>query len=322
MTLLILGGTGTLGRQIVIKALNEGFQVKCLVRSLRRAAFLREWGAELIYGDLSIPETIPLALLNVNALIDCSTNRPYDVHETELIDLKAKYILIESAIKANVKRFIFFSIVNALDYKDIALVRLKLMIELRLKQSRMRYTVFYLPGFFQGLISQYAIPILDQQPIWMTTESSSISYINTQDAARVVIQSLSISQFECISLPLTGFKDWKSTEIINLCEKISGRRASTNRVPIYLLNYFKQFMRFFKWTQNISERLDFTQVVSENYSTNLNMEEILYILKINKVELEPLETYLQEYFARVMNKLKELNYQSFKNDRNVDQPNF
>lgn len=322
MTLLVLGGTGTLGRQVVIKALNQGFHVKCLVRSLRKSAFLRDWGAEIIYGDLSVPETIPLALLGVTSIIDCSTTRPDDSNNTKLVDLQAKYVLIESAIKAKVKRFIFFSIINARSYESIALVKLKLMVELRLKNSNINYTVFYLPGFFQGLIPQYALPILDQQAVWITSEASSIAYINTQDIANMVIQSLSIKQFNNKSLPLVGNKSWKSEGIIELCERLSGRRAKTNKISIYLLNFFKQFIKSFQWSWNIVERLDFTQALLQNYTTDVNIEEVLYILRMQKSDLESLEVYLQEYFTRVMKKLKELNYQSLTTDNNIDQLKF
>nr|YP_010619454.1 hypothetical protein PN189_pgp116 [Xiphosiphonia pinnulata]WAX03467.1 hypothetical protein [Xiphosiphonia pinnulata] len=322
MSLLVIGSTGTLGRQVVRKALNEGFQVKCLVRSFRKATFLKEWGAELIYGDLSIAESIPLSLYGVSAIIDCSTSRANDLYNIELIELQSKYILIESAIKAGIKRYIFFSIFNSFNYKDIPLVTLKLMIEYRLKVSGLNYTIFHLPGFFQGLIPQYALPILDEQFIWITSESSLISYINTQDIAKMAISSLSISQFNQNILPLVGNKSWRSLDVINLCEQISGRRAQINTIPVYLLNFLKNFTKLFQWTWSISERLAFIEMLSSSYNTNAQMKEILYILQIDEKELEQLEVYLQEYFERIMKKLKEINYQISSNEKNVNQAEF
>ena len=125
MSLLIVGGTGTLGRQVVLQALTKGYQVRCLVRNFRKASFLKEWGAELVYGDLTRPETIPPCLKGITAVIDASTSRANELESLKKVDWEGKLCLIQASQVANIQRFIFFSPKNLEKFYTIPLIKVK-----------------------------------------------------------------------------------------------------------------------------------------------------------------------------------------------------
>ena len=196
MSLLIIGGTGTLGRQVVLQALTKGYQVRCMVRNFRKANFLKEWGVELVYGDLTKPETIPPCLKGITSIIDASTSRADDLDSLKTVDWEGKLYLIEAAKVANIQRFIFFSAQNVEQFTNIPLMKLKYSIEQKLKESTIPYTIFRLTGFYQGLIEQYAIPILENLPIWVTNENTCVSYMDTQDIAKFCLKALQLPESE------------------------------------------------------------------------------------------------------------------------------
>ena len=90
MQLLVVGATGTLGRQIARRAIDAGHQVRCVVRSPRKAAFLQEWGCELTRGDLLEPDSLAYALEGQEAVIDAATARATDPGSAYTIDWTGK----------------------------------------------------------------------------------------------------------------------------------------------------------------------------------------------------------------------------------------
>jgi uncharacterized protein YbjT (DUF2867 family) len=317
VTLLVIGGTGTLGRQIVRKALENGFNVRCIVRNKKSASFLQEWGAELVYGDLTLPETLALCFQGVTAVIDASTTRPDDDSNLVDVDWYGKLMLIDLAKRVKIKRFIFFSIMNAEKYPYISLMNMKSGIEEALRNSGVPYTIFKCAGFFQALINQYAIPILEEKPIWTTKESVAISYIDTQNIATLCIKSLSLNTTENKSFFLGGPKSWISKDIIDICEKLSGQKAKIQLVPLGFLKIVRQITGFLDWTQKISERLAFVEVLMDDSNFNSSISIMYETFKIREDELLSLDSYLREYFEMMLVTLENLNVEKGFNKKDL-----
>ncbi len=313
MTILVVGATGTLGRQIVRRALDEGYQVRCLVRVPTKANFLREWGADLTKGSLVNPESLDYALEDVDMVIDASTARPSSPHKP--IDWDGKVSLIQAAAKANVKRFVFCSIVDAEKYPNVPLMDMKSCTEKFLAESGLNYTVLRLSGFFQGLISQYAIPVIEGQTVWVTGEACPIAYMNTQDIAKFAVKALSTPATENRSFPVVGPRAWGTYEIVRLCERLTSRDAKIARMQSETVRFIRKVVGFFKWGNNLAERLAFTEVVTSGEPLDADMEPVYEAFGLDPAETTTLEDYLEEYFSKIMKKLNELNYDSKKDKK-------
>ncbi|MEM7758922.1 MAG: NAD(P)H-binding protein [Cyanobacteria bacterium P01_A01_bin.40] len=312
MKLLVVGATGTLGRQVARQALDEDHEVRCLVRNPNKAIFLKEWGAEIVKGDLCDRATLTAALSGVDAVIDAATARVTDNLRARDVDWTGKVNLIQATKAAGVDRYIFFSIINAEQYPEVPLMDIKRCTELFLAESGLNYTVLQLAGFMQGLISQYAIPILEEQVVWVSGESTPIAYMNTQDIARFAVRALSVPATEKKTFPVVGTKAWGAYEIMNLCENLSGKTTRISRISLTVLGLLRRLTRFCEWGQNTADRLTFAEVLASGKPLDAEMEDVYQTFGLDPKETTTLEEYMQEYFSRIMKKLKEIEYEKNK----------
>ncbi|KAL0334516.1 UNVERIFIED_CONTAM: protein high chlorophyll fluorescence phenotype, chloroplastic [Sesamum radiatum] len=312
-SILVVGATGTLGRQIVRRALDEGYDVRCLVRPRPAPAdFLRDWGATVVNADLSKPETIPATLVGVHTVIDCATGRPEEPIKT--VDWEGKVALIQCAKAMGIQKFVFFSIHNCDKHPEVPLMEIKYCTEKFLRDAGLNHIVIRLCGFMQGLIGQYAVPILEEKSVWGTDAPTRIAYMDTQDIARLTFIALRNENINGKLLTFAGPRAWTTQEVITLCERLAGQDANVTTVPVSVLRFTRQLTCLFEWTSDVADRLAFSEVLTSDTVFSVPMAETYNLLGVDAKDISSLEKYLQDYFTNILKKLKDIKAQSKQTD--------
>jgi uncharacterized protein YbjT (DUF2867 family) len=306
MKVLVVGGTGTLGRQIVRRALDEGHEVRCMVRSPRKASFLTEWGCELTRGDLLEPASLDYALEGQQVLIDAATARATDPGSAFDIDWTGKQNLFAAARRAQVRRVVFVSLLAAAQHPTVPLMEIKACTEQWLAASDMDYTILQGVAFMQGLISQFAIPVLESQTVWVSGSPTPLAYMNTQDMARFAVAALNRPETVRQAFPVVGPRAWTTGEITQLCERFTGKDARVVRVPPALIKGMRSLANFFEPTVNIAERLAFAEVTGGGTALDAPMQASYEAFGLDPAETTGLEEYLREYYDTILKRLREM----------------
>ena len=295
-----------LGRQIAKQAIEEGHEVRCFVRNPRKASFLQEWGCELTKGNLLNSGDIDYALQDIEVVIDSATGRPEDSKSIYETDWDGKLNLFNACESKKIKRVIFLSILSTEKFRNVPLMDVKYCTEKLLEKSNFDYTIFKCAAFMQGVISQFAIPVLDSQAVWMSGTPTKIAYMNTQDMAKIIVSSINKPKSYKLSLPLVGPKAWDSDEVISLCEKYSNKKAKIFRVSPFLIKATQNVVSFFQDALNVSERLAFAEVTSSGVPLDADMSNTYEVLELKKEDSTSLENYIKEYYQQILKRLKEM----------------
>lgn len=120
MRVAVTGATGFLGRHIVNQLLGEGYACRCWYRPGRsdQGGFAAEAGhLEWVAGDLSDPASVSPLIAGVDAVVHAALWRPGlgftgaegDLLKFAEINLLGSLRLMQQAMEADVKRFIFIS---------------------------------------------------------------------------------------------------------------------------------------------------------------------------------------------------------------------
>jgi len=161
-------------------------------------------------------------------------------------------------------------------------------------------------AFMQGLISQFAIPVLESQTVWVSGSPTPLAYMNTQDVARFAVAALERPETVRRSFPVVGPRPWTTGEITQLCERLTGKDARVVRVPPALLQAMQSVANFFEPSVNVAERLAFAAVTGGGAALDAPMEESYAAFGLDPAETTTVEDYLKEYYDTILKRLREM----------------
>lgn len=306
MSIFLLGANGTLGFQLALfgkKSLN--YNITCLVRRFSlETDYLNSYGVRILYGDMLDFKILLESMFGSNVVIDAATGRNFE--PIEYSDVKAKLRLLRFAEQLKVDHFIFFSLVNAEKFNTIPLVRAKLFLEEKIKKSNINYTIFRLTGFYQGVVKEYVIPIIDKNLIYLIEESIPISYIDCIDVARLVLRSFTSEKFLNKTINIGGLEAWEPKKILELCENFCGLEPSIKKLSAFEILITRILTRFFEDAWPVSRRLDLIDIVLQGDKFLVtDPSDLVEIFSIEKSELRPLSTYLSFYINTILDMIIE-----------------
>lgn len=189
--ILVTGGTGHLGRDLVPALLASGHEVRLLARRAQTDSSV-EWAL----GDLTTGAGLDEALRGVDTVVHAATlspiarrgMRPVDfLSSPPDVDVLGTELLLSASKRAGISHFIFISIVG-LEGCTLPYARVKLAGERLVRSSSISWSVIRATPFYYLLAQMLAG--LKWLPIWPLPASPS-NPVDTRDLAGYIAEAVS-----------------------------------------------------------------------------------------------------------------------------------
>ena len=190
---LVSGATGNVGREVVSQLLSKGVTVRALARTPNAAGL--PGGVDVVYGDLSAPETLDKSSEGVEAVFLVWPGLPTDFAPAVL-----------DALKKHAHRLVYLSSMSV--HEDLAeqadpITAFHADIEQQIEQSGLEWTFLRISGLATNTLG-WAQQIRADGAVRWPYGGAARSLIHEKDVASVAIQALGSSKHSGAKYTLTG----------------------------------------------------------------------------------------------------------------------
>ncbi len=233
--ILIVGGTGTLGRQLVPRLLANGHKVRVMTRHPVRATALATAGAEVVIGDLRNRASLRAAVHGVRAVVSSAHSIVGAWRSSSAwVDDVGQRALIASAVEEGVDHLVFISGHGASTSHPIDFWRTKARIEECLKSSGLGFTIIR-PGAF---LDFHAYELVGKaiesgrRVVLFGPGTSPRNFVAAADVAMLVVRALEDERLRGETVEIGGPENLTMLEVVSIFERVAGTTARVTHIPL------------------------------------------------------------------------------------------
>ncbi len=266
--ILIVGGSGSLGRAAARLLLARGSRVRIMTRSPDRVEDLRAGGAEIARGDLLDPASLAAACEGADQVFATAHSilgrgRESSTH----VDDRGHRDLITAARSAGVRRFVYTSAyAHGSASGRVPFFRIKSEIEQAVASSGMVYTILRPTAFMEPHAhTLIGLPVVRKGKVTIFGRGETPrNFVAPEDVARVAEIALTDESLDGESVDIGGSENLTTMDVIHLYENLSGRKARVTHLPLALPRLIAPLLR--PVHPGVSQILGYTALSDEDQS--------------------------------------------------------
>jgi uncharacterized protein YbjT (DUF2867 family) len=234
---VVVGGTGMLGGQVITALLARGKQVRALVRPQSDATRIQRAGAVVVRGDMMDPASLLSAMDGADSVITSAAG--YTRHskgDTAEIDTTGNRNLADAASRAGIRRFVLTSILTCDQTPQVPHFWHKKLAEDRLEERGVPF-VSLRPGAFLDQVTRFGgDPFAKRRLMWLGSPTIPLSFVLTSDLAGYLADTVDASGVDGQRIDIGWDRPVSVQEIARISGRLLGQQIRVRSIPAGLIN--------------------------------------------------------------------------------------
>jgi len=239
---LVAGATGYLGGFVAREFKARGYFVRALARSAKKTDLLWEFTDEIVEAEVTLPETLAHVCEAIDFVFSSiGITRQKDGLTFRDVDYQGNKNLLEAALRAGVRKFVYVSAFNGPNLRNLDIVAAHEDFVDELEASGIDYSVLRPTGYFSDMGEIFEMARRGR--VWLI--GSGDNRVNPIHGADLAVACVDAMEGDATEINIGGPQTMTWSEVAALAFEILDKPARVSRVPGWLMWSMVRLVRLF-----------------------------------------------------------------------------